>query len=35
VMKLLGEANWYLPSWLNWMPEVKHELATPEPIPAD
>src|SRR3954452_21833243 len=21
-MKLLGERNWYLPSWLNWVPEV-------------
>jgi len=20
VMKLLGERNWYLPSWLNWLP---------------
>lgn len=30
-MKLLGDANWYLPRWLDWMPEVKHELA---PTPA-
>ena len=22
-MKLLGEWNWYLPSWLEWLPEVK------------
>jgi uncharacterized membrane protein YdfJ with MMPL/SSD domain len=22
-MKLLGEANWYLPSWLRWLPEIK------------
>jgi len=22
-MKLLGEWNWYLPSWLQWIPEVK------------
>ena len=21
-MKLLGELNWYLPSWLNWLPRV-------------
>ena len=24
-MKLLGEWNWYLPSWLNWVPEVSVE----------
>ena len=24
-MKLLGEHNWYLPSWLNWVPEVHVE----------
>jgi RND superfamily putative drug exporter len=24
-MKLLGEHNWYLPSWLNWIPEVHVE----------
>lgn len=24
-MKLLGKWNWYLPSWLNWLPEVKVE----------
>jgi uncharacterized membrane protein YdfJ with MMPL/SSD domain len=22
-MKLLGEANWYLPSWLRWLPEIR------------
>ncbi|MCI0777594.1 MAG: MMPL family transporter [Chloroflexi bacterium] len=22
-MKLLGEWNWYLPSWLEWLPEIK------------
>jgi Predicted membrane protein len=26
-MKLLGDANWYLPRWLEWLPEVRHELA--------
>ena len=30
-MKLLGDANWYLPRWLEWMPQVRHELA---PAPA-
>lgn len=24
VMQLLGEANWYLPKWLQWLPEVDH-----------
>jgi len=23
VMKLLGEWNWYLPSWLEWVPQIK------------
>jgi uncharacterized membrane protein YdfJ with MMPL/SSD domain len=21
-MKLLGEANWYLPRWLQWLPRI-------------
>jgi RND superfamily putative drug exporter len=28
-MKLLGDWNWYLPSWLEWLPRVS--LAEPEP----
>ena len=24
-MKLLGERNWYLPSWLRWLPQVRSE----------
>jgi uncharacterized membrane protein YdfJ with MMPL/SSD domain len=24
-MKLLGDWNWYLPRWLEWLPQVKHE----------
>jgi RND superfamily putative drug exporter len=24
-MKLLGQWNWYLPSWLNWIPQIGHE----------
>jgi hypothetical protein len=24
-MKLLGKWNWYLPSKLNWLPELSHE----------
>jgi uncharacterized membrane protein YdfJ with MMPL/SSD domain len=30
-MKLLGEANWYLPSWLGWLPRLEHE---PQPAVA-
>jgi uncharacterized membrane protein YdfJ with MMPL/SSD domain len=37
-MKLLGERNWYLPSWLQWLPRVDPEEAeaAPEakPVPA-
>jgi uncharacterized membrane protein YdfJ with MMPL/SSD domain len=32
-MKLLGEANWYLPKRLHWLPKVRHE-AAPEPAGA-
>jgi RND superfamily putative drug exporter len=28
-MKLLGERNWYLPSWLEWLPRLEHEASTP------
>ena len=31
-MKLLGEWNWYLPSWLEWLPRVAVETEL-EPIP--
>jgi RND superfamily putative drug exporter len=24
-MQLLGESNWYLPRWLEWLPRVRHE----------
>jgi uncharacterized membrane protein YdfJ with MMPL/SSD domain len=37
-MKLLGDANWYLPKWLEWLPKLEHEPAVPqrapEPAPA-
>ena len=29
-MKLLGEWNWYLPRWLEWLPRFEAE-AAPEP----
>ena len=34
-MKLLGYRNWYLPSWLEWLPKVGAEASqpsTPEPV---
>jgi uncharacterized membrane protein YdfJ with MMPL/SSD domain len=35
-MKLLGEWNWYLPGWLQWLPEIELEepSAAPEAKPA-
>jgi putative drug exporter of the RND superfamily len=33
-MKLLGERNWYLPSWLAWLPDVHVEGAKPPPTTA-
>ena len=32
-MKLLGERNWYLPSWLSWIPEVHVEGHSPAQPP--
>jgi RND superfamily putative drug exporter len=34
-MSLLGERNWYLPRWLNWLPNLSHEAPVPpvtEPV---
>ena len=31
-MKLLGKWNWYLPTWLDWLPRLEHE-RSPEPAP--
>jgi RND superfamily putative drug exporter len=34
-MKLLGDWNWYLPSWLNWLPELEQpKSADRHPVPA-
>jgi uncharacterized membrane protein YdfJ with MMPL/SSD domain len=33
-MKLLGERNWYLPSWLEWLPQIEPEEEAPEAAPA-
>jgi RND superfamily putative drug exporter len=30
-MKLLGDWNWYLPKWLEWLPRVSPEAAAPVP----
>ncbi len=30
-MKLLGEWNWYLPSWLEWLPKGPAMEGSPEP----
>jgi RND superfamily putative drug exporter len=30
-MKLLGDWNWYLPTWLEWLPRVEHEKAPEAP----
>ncbi|MFD0278765.1 MMPL family transporter [Kitasatospora sp. NPDC127111] len=29
VMTLLGERNWYLPSWLRWLPDLSHGESLP------
>jgi hypothetical protein len=31
-MKLLGERNWYLPGWLQWLPRIEPE--EPSTVPA-
>jgi uncharacterized membrane protein YdfJ with MMPL/SSD domain len=33
-MKLLGDWNWYLPKWLEWLPELEHERSVEEKAPA-
>jgi putative drug exporter of the RND superfamily len=30
-MKLLGERNWYLPRWLEWLRHLEHEEASTVP----
>jgi RND superfamily putative drug exporter len=32
-MKLLGDRNWYLPSWLEWLPRLDHEGSVDQPEP--
>ena len=33
-MALLGNANWYLPRWLNWLPDLRVEGGTRAEPPA-
>jgi RND superfamily putative drug exporter len=33
-MKLLGRRNWYLPSWLNWLPNVAEAETEPPRVEA-
>jgi putative drug exporter of the RND superfamily len=33
-MKLLGDWNWYLPRWLEWLPRVGAERDAAPPLPA-
>lgn len=35
IMTLLGRANWYLPRWLEWLPEVRIEGGHPAKTDAD
>jgi RND superfamily putative drug exporter len=32
-MKLLGDRNWYLPRWLEWLPRLEHHELEPEAEP--
>jgi RND superfamily putative drug exporter len=34
-MRLLGTANWYLPAWLSWLPEIRVEGPHREAATAD
>jgi len=34
-MKLLGDRNWYLPSWLEWLPQAKVEKSAAPIAPTD
>jgi uncharacterized membrane protein YdfJ with MMPL/SSD domain len=32
-MVLLGDRNWYLPRWLQWLPHLEIESHTPAKVP--
>ncbi|MCJ7827120.1 MAG: MMPL family transporter, partial [Demequinaceae bacterium] len=31
-MAWIGQANWYLPSWLEWLPKLHFEAPAPETV---
>ena len=33
-MRLLGKWNWYLPSWVQWLPDLRVETAREVPAPS-
>lgn len=33
-MRLLGDANWYLPAWLHWLPDLRVEKSPHSPVSA-
>jgi RND superfamily putative drug exporter len=33
-MALLGDRNWYMPSWLKWLPDLRVEGAPRPSVPA-
>jgi hypothetical protein len=34
-MKLLGDWNWYLPTWLAWLPHLDHGDTVEKPMPPE
>lgn len=34
-MKVLGDWNWYLPAWLEWLPRIGSEAVVPPERPAE
>ena len=34
-MRFLGAANWYMPSWLGWLPELRAEGSRAQPAQSD
>ncbi len=34
-MKLLGKWNWYLPTWLEWLPRLEHERSADADVPVE
>ena len=33
-MTVLGDWNWYLPKWLEWLPQRRPKLSIPDPKPS-